>query len=154
MKLLESDVPLDSITVMVQKEVAERMCSAPGTKDYGALSLAVQYASDAKIISSVPPNCFIPRPNAHSAVVHLKVYDTPPVTVRDPKRMFQVIRASFAQRRKTLQNGISHAQELGISKEQAAACIAACGFSPTVRGETLSLSDFARLSDQIDEVLG
>ncbi len=154
MKLLESDVPITGITVMVQKEVAERMCSKPGTKDYGALSLAVQYASDPKIVSFVPPNCFIPRPNAHSAVAHLRVYDTPPVAVRDVELMFQVIRASFAQRRKTLQNGISHAPALSLTKEQAAECIEKCGFSPTVRGETLSLSDFAKLSDQIQEVLG
>ena len=153
MKLLESDIPLDSLTVMVQKEVAERMCSDPGTKEYGALSLAVQYAAEPKIVTSVPPNCFIPRPNAHSAVVHLKVHKTPPVTVRDPKLLFQVIRASFAQRRKTLQNGLKNAPELALSKEQAQACIEACGLSPTVRGETLSLEDFARLSDEIYEVL-
>lgn len=153
MKLLESDIPLDSVTVMVQKEVAERMCSKPGSKDYGALSLAVQYAAKPNIVTSVPPNCFMPRPNAHSAVVHLKVYDTPPVTVCDPKLLFQVIRASFAQRRKTLQNGLRNAPELPLSKEQAEACIAACGFPPAVRGETLSLEDFAKLSDEIYEVL-
>ncbi len=153
MKLLESDIPLSGITVMVQKEVAERICARPGTKDYGALSLAVQYAARPHIVTYVPPNCFIPRPNAHSAVVHFSVFDEPRVTVRDPKLMFQVIRASFAQRRKTLQNGISHAPELSLTKEQAAECIADCGFLSTVRGETLSLQDFARLSDRIQEVL-
>ena len=153
MKLLESDVLLSGITVMVQKEVAERICARPGTKDYGALSLAVQYAASPRIVTYVPPNCFIPRPNAHSAVVHLAVFDTPPVTVQDPKLLFQVIRASFAQRRKTLQNALSHAPELSLTKEQAAECIVSCGFSPTVRGETLSLSEFAGLSDQIKEVL-
>ncbi len=153
MKLLESDIPLSGMTVMVQKEVAERICARPGTKDYGALSLAVQYAADPRIVTYVPPNCFIPRPNAHSAVVHFRVFDTPPVTVRDPKLMFQVIRASFAQRRKTLQNGISHGTEFSLTKEQASACISACGFPATVRGETLSLQDFARLSDKIQEVL-
>ncbi len=153
MKLLESDLPLSGITVMVQKEVAERICAQPGTKDYGALSLAVQYAAKPQIVTYVPPNCFIPRPRAHSAVVHFHVFDTPPVTVNDPKLMFQVIRASFAQRRKTLQNGISHATEFSLTKEQASECIAACGFSETVRGETLSLQDFAGLSDRIQEVL-
>ena len=141
MGLFESRVPLKSITIMVQKEVADRMQVGPGTKDYGALSLAVQYYAKPEIVANVPPNCFIPRPNVGSAVIRL------PVQVKDEKKMFALIRASFNQRRKTLVNGLGNAGLPGITKESAAAALAQMGLSPTVRGEALTLEQFARLSD-------
>ena len=147
MGLFESRVPLKSITIMVQKEVADRMQVGPGTKDYGALSLAVQYYAKPEIVANVPPNCFIPRPNVGSAVIRLTRYEEPPVQVKDEKKMFALIRASFNQRRKTLVNGLGNAGLPGITKESAAAALAQMGLSPTVRGEALTLEQFARLSD-------
>lgn len=147
MGIFESDVPIDNITVMVQKEVADRMKEGPGSKDYGALSLAVQYYAKPEIVANVPPNCFIPRPNVGSAVIRLTRHKEMPVQVKNPKLMFQLIRASFNQRRKTLQNGLNNSPDLPYSKEQVAAAIEKMGLSPSVRGETLSLEQFARLSD-------
>ena len=147
MGLFESHVPLESITVMVQKEVADRMQAVPGTKDYGALSLAVQFYSKAEIVANVPPNCFMPRPNVGSAVIRLTCHKDRPVEVKNEAFMFRLIRASFNQRRKTLQNGLSNDRSLNLSKEQIAAAIEQLGLSPTVRGETLSLGPFAELSN-------
>lgn len=147
MGLFENHVPLKSITIMVQKEVADRMQVGPGTKEYGALSLAVQYYAKPEIVANVPPNCFIPRPNVGSAVIRLTRYEKPPVDVDDEKKMFSLIRASFNQRRKTLVNGLGNASELGVSKERVAAVLEEMKLSPTVRGETLTLEQFARLSN-------
>ena len=147
MKLLEKRLPIDNITVMVQKEVAERMQAGPGSKDYGALSLAVQYYADAYIAANVPPNCFMPRPNVGSAVIRLTLHKEPPVKVRDERLMFALIRASFNQRRKTLQNGINNSPELSFSKEAVSAALQKMGLSETVRGESLTLEQFAGLSD-------
>ena len=147
MGLFESRVPLKSITIMVQKEVADRMQVGPGTKDYGALSLAVQYYAKPEIVANVPPNCFIPRPNVGSAVIRLTRYEEPPVQVKDEKKMFSLIRASFNQRRKTLVNGLGNAGLPGITKESAAAALQQMGLSATVRGEALTLEQFAQLSD-------
>lgn len=147
MALFEQHVPLANVTVMVQKEVAARMKSGPGSKDYGALSLAVQYYAEPYIVANVPCNCFMPRPNVDSAVIRLTRYEEPPVQVKDEKKMFALIRASFNQRRKTLVNGLGNAGLPGITKESAAAVLAQMGLSPTVRGEALTLEQFARLSD-------
>ena len=147
MGLFESGVPLDNITIMVQKEVADRMQVGPGTKDYGALSLAVQYYAKPEIVANVPPNCFIPRPNVGSAVIRLTRYPEPPVKVEDPKKMFALIRASFNQRRKTLVNGLSNAPEIKASKEEIQNAIAKMGLSETIRGEALTLEQFATLSN-------
>ena len=147
MGLFESHVPLKSITIMVQKEVADRMQVGPGTKDYGALSLAVQYYAKPEIVANVPPNCFIPRPNVGSAVIRLTRYAEPPVKVQDEAKMFALIRASFNQRRKTLVNGLGNAAGLNVSKEQAAEALEQMGLPATVRGEALTLEEFARLSD-------
>ena len=147
MGLFESGVPIDNITVMVQKEVADRMKEGPGSKDYGALSLAIQYYAEPEIVANVPPNCFIPRPNVGSAVIRLTRHKEMPVEVKDPALMFKIIRASFNQRRKTLQNGLGNAPELPYTKEQIAAAIAEMGLTPTIRGEALSLAQFAQLSD-------
>ena len=147
MGLFESGAPIDNITVMVQKEVADRMQVGPGSKDYGGLSLAVQYYAEPYIVANVPPNCFIPRPNVGSAVIRLTRHAKPPVEVKDKDLMFRLIRASFNQRRKTLQNGLSNAQDLSFSKEEIAAAIESLGLSPSVRGETLTLAQFAALSD-------
>ena len=147
MGLFVSGVPIDNITVMVQKEVADRMKEGPGSKDYGALSLAVQYYAEPEIVANVPPNCFIPRPNVGSAVIRLTRHKEMPVEVKDPALMFKIIRASFNQRRKTLQNGLGNASELPYTKEQIAAAIAEMGLTPTIRGEALSLAQFAQLSD-------
>ena len=147
MGLFESKVPLDNITIMVQKEVADRMQVGPGTKDYGALSLAVQYYAKPEIVANVPPNCFIPRPTVGSAVIRLKRYAEPPVTVADEKKMFSLVRASFNQRRKTLVNGLSNAPGIGLNKEKVAEALEKMGLSPTIRGEALTLSQFAELSD-------
>lgn len=149
MELFESHVPLESVTVMVQKEVADRMQAGPGTKDYGALSLAVQYYSSAEIVANVPPNCFMPRPKVGSAVIRLTCHRERPVSVQDENFLFRIIRASFNQRRKTLQNGLGNDASLPISKEQAAAAIEALGWSSTVRGETLTLEQFAALADRL-----
>ena len=147
MGLFESEVPLDSITVMVQKEVADRMQVGPGTKDYGALSLAVQYYAKPYIVANVPPNCFIPRPAVGSAVIRLTRYQEKPVKVNDATFMFKIIRASFNQRRKTLQNGLYNSSELRIPKEKTAKALEEMGLAPTIRGEKLSLEEFAQLSD-------
>ena len=147
MGLFENEVPVESITVMVQKEVADRMQTGPGNKDYGALSLAVQYYADPYIVANVPPNCFIPRPNVGSAVIRLTRYKEPPVQVNDPKLMFKLIRASFNQRRKTLQNGLNNSPEISFSKEEIAKAIESLGVSPSVRGEALSLEQFAQLAN-------
>lgn len=147
MGLFEQHVPLKSITIMVQKEVADRMKEGPGSKDYGALSLAVQYYAKPEIVANVPPNCFIPRPNVGSAVIRLNRYEEPPVQVDDEHRMFALIRASFNQRRKTLVNGLNNAPGLHVTKEQVAQALDQMGLSPTIRGETLSLEQFAILSN-------
>ena len=153
MGLFESEVPLDSITVMVQKEVADRMQVGPGTKDYGALSLAVQYYASPYIVANVPPNCFMPRPKVGSAVIRLTTYDKPPVEVDDEKLMFRIIRASFNQRRKTLANGLKNAADLDIPKELIAESIESLGHGPSVRGEALTLEEFAALSNYISRGL-
>ena len=147
MQLLESGLPAKTITVMVQKEVADRMQAAPGTPDYGALSLAVQYYADARISTNVPPNCFIPRPNVDSAVITLERYETPPVEVRNEKYMFHLIRASFAQRRKTLANSLKNDPSLGLSRGQIEDALARLDLPADIRGERLSLQQFAALSD-------
>lgn len=147
MGLFESNVPIDNITVMVQKEVADRMQVGPGTKDYGALSLAVQYYADPYIVANVPPNCFIPRPNVGSAVIRLTRHENPPVVAKDPDLMFKIIRASFNQRRKTLQNGINNSPILNFNKEQVVEALKRLEVSPTIRGEALTLKQFGELSD-------
>ena len=147
MGLFESHVPLDSSTIMVQKEVADRMQTGPGSKDYGALSLAVQFYAKPEIVVNVPPECFMPRPNVGSAVIRLKRHETRPVDVKDEKLMFRIIRASFNQRRKTLANGLNNSPEIGYTKEQIAAAIEELGRGASVRGEALTLEEFARLSN-------
>ena len=147
MGLFESHVPLKSITIMVQKEVADRMQVGPGTKDYGALSLAVQYYAKPEIVANVPPNCFIPRPNVGSAVIRLARHETPPVQVQDERKMFSLIRASFNQRRKTLVNGLCNAADLHLSREQVAGALEKMELPSTIRGEALTLEQFAELSD-------
>ena len=153
MGLFEKHVPIESITVMVQKEVADRMQVGPGTKDYGALSLAVQYYASPYIVANVPPNCFMPRPKVGSAVIRLTTYDNPPVEVDDEKLMFRIIRASFNQRRKTLANGLKNAADLDIPKELIAESIESLGHGPSVRGEALTLEEFAALSNYISRGL-
>mgnify|MGYP004533226929 FL=1 len=147
MGLFESHVPLESITIMVQKEVADRMQVGPGTKDYGALSLAVQYYARPEIMLTVPAACFMPRPNVDSAVIRLSRYQEPPVCARNEKLMFDIIRASFNQRRKTLANGLSNASGLKVTRDQVVAALEQMGLSATIRGEALTLEQFARLSD-------
>lgn len=147
MGLFESHVPLKSITVMVQKEVADRMQVGPGTKDYGALSLAVQYYAKPEIVAHVPPNCFIPRPNVGSAVIRLTRYEEPPVLVEDESKMFSLIRASFNQRRKTLVNGLCNAVDLNLSREQVMEALEKMELPPAIRGEALTLEQFAELSN-------
>lgn len=147
MGLFENHVPLEGITIMVQKEVADRMRTGPGSKDYGALSLAVQYYSRPELVANVPPNCFIPRPNVGSAVIHLARYDKPPVQVQDERKLFAFIRAAFNQRRKTLANSLQNAPGLGVTREQVAAVLEKMGQSSTVRGEALTLEQFAVLCD-------
>lgn len=149
MGLFESHVPLSNITVMVQKEVADRMQAGPGSKDYGALSLAVQYYAQPYIAANVPPNCFMPRPNVGSAVIRLTLHEKPPVQVKNENFMFAVIRASFNQRRKTLVNGLSNAAELNLKKEDVIEALKRLGWSETVRGEALTLEQFAMLSDEL-----
>jgi len=151
MGLFENHVPVSSITVMVQKEVAMRMQTGPGSKDYGALSLAVQYYAEPYLVANVPPNCFMPRPKVGSAVIRLTLHEEPPVKVREEQLMFRLIRASFNQRRKSLLNGLRGDGQLDFSKEKIEEAIAACGFPPAVRGEKLTLEDFARLSDALSE---
>lgn len=154
MGLFENHVPVHSITIMVQKEVADRMRMGPGTKDYGALSLAVQYYAEPYLVANVPQNCFMPRPKIGSAVIKLTVHENPPVTVQDEKLMFQLVRASFNQRRKTLANGLNNSPELHYTKEQVAQAIEKLGLSPSVRGEALNLEQFARLADILLELEG
>ena len=151
MGLFESHVPLKSLTVMVQKEVALRMQAGPGTKDYGALSLAVQYYASPYLAANVPPNCFMPRPNVGSAVIRLTRFEETPVQVKDEQLLFRLIRASFNQRRKTLQNGLVNSPELNFTKEQVAAAIETLGVSPSVRGEALTLEQFAALANALSE---
>lgn len=150
MGLFESHVPVENVTVMVQKEVADRMQADPGTKDYGALSLAVQYYAEPYIAANVPPNCFMPRPKVGSAVIRLTKHKTPPVQVKNEKLLFQLIRASFNQRRKTLQNGIKNFSGFNFSKEEVAEALEQMGVSPTIRGEALTLEQFAQLSNLLD----
>ena len=147
MGLFESHVPFDSITIMVQKEVAERMQAIPGSKDYGALSLAVQYYAEPKIAAHVPPNCFIPRPAVGSAVIRLSRHQEPPVQIANEKLMFALIRASFNQRRKTLVNGLNNAPNIACSKQQILSALQEMDLPANVRGETLTLSQFAQLSN-------
>ena len=147
MGLFESHVPLKSITIMVQKEVADRMQVGPGTKDYGALSLAVQYYAKPEIVANVPPNCFMPRPNVGSAVIRLTRYEKPPVEVNNEKYMFSLIRASFNQRRKTLVNGLLNAGNLNVTKEEITGALVQMSLSLTIRGEALTLDQFATLSN-------
>lgn len=149
MGLFENHVPVDSITVMVQKEVADRMQTGPGSKDYGALSLAVQYYAEPYIVANVPPNCFMPRPKVGSAVIRLTRHEVMPVETKDEKLMFSIIRTSFNQRRKTLANGLKNSELLHFSKEEIEAAITACGWPLTIRGEALNLQEFARLTDEL-----
>ena len=151
MGLFEKHVPLESITVMVQKEVAERMQTGPGNKDYGALSLAVQYYAEPYIVANVPPNCFMPRPKVGSAVIRLTCHEKPPVEVRDEKLMFDIIRASFNQRRKTLVNGLNNSPVLDFSKEEILQAVESLGKGAGVRGEALALEEFAALSNALSE---
>ena len=154
MNLLENDIPAGSITVMVQKEVAKRMSASPGTKDYGALSLAVQYYSSPYLVANVPQNCFMPRPNVDSAVIRLDRYITPPVQVLDPSLMFHIIRSAFSTRRKTLVNSLTNSAELSFTKDQVIEAIEKSGLMPSVRGEVLSLRQFAMLSDLFTDMTG
>lgn len=154
MRLFEQQVPVDNITVMVQKEVADRMQAGPGSKDYGALSLAVQYYASPYIVANVPPNCFIPRPNVGSAVIRLTRHKEPPVKVKDEKLMFRLIRASFNQRRKTLQNSLNNSPELSYTKEQIGQAIGSLGLGATVRGEALTLEQFGALADYFSALSG
>ncbi len=152
MGLFESRVPIDNITIMVQKEVAERMQAGPGSKDYGALSLAVQYYAEPYLVANVPPNCFIPRPGVGSAVIRLTRHKEPPVKTRDEKLLFRLIRASFNQRRKTLQNGLNNSPEIPFTKEQISAAIQKLGLPAAVRGEALTLEQFAALADELSRL--
>ena len=149
MSLLESGVPAQSITVMIQKEVAERMQAAPGSKNYGALSLAVQYYAEPYLAANVPPNCFMPRPNVGSAVINLKRLETPPVSVKDPSQMFKLIRGAFNQRRKTLANAVANFDGVAYSREDVEKALEAMGLDTRVRGEALTLEQFAALSDEL-----
>lgn len=151
MGLLESNVPMESITIMVQKEVADRMRTGPGSKDYGALSLAVQYYSKPSIVAVVPPSCFMPPPKVESTIIRLELYKDRPVIVKDESLLFRLIRASFNQRRKTLVNGLSNGMGWSLTKEEVVQAIVEAGFSETVRGEALSLEDFGKLSDIFSE---
>ncbi len=153
MGLFESHVPIDSITIMVQKEVAERMQEKPGSKEYGALSLAVQYYAKPEIVANVPPNCFMPRPNVGSAVIRLTRHEKPPVEVEDEKLMFRIIRASFNQRRKTLANGLNNSPEIHLPKEVIQESIVSLGVPENIRGEALSLEQFAELSNEIGQCM-
>ncbi len=151
MGLFENHVPAESITVMVQKEVAERMKAVPGSKDYGSLSLAVQYYASPQIAANVPPNCFMPRPKVGSAVICLQCHDRPPVQVKNEKILFEIIRAAFNQRRKTLLNALYHNMQMELTKEEILEKIIKLGVPQTVRGEELTLEQFARLADLFEE---
>lgn len=150
MELLEEKLPITSITVMVQKEAAGRMCAEPGSKEYGALSLAVQYYAKPSAAAQVPPNCFIPRPKVGSTVIQLKIYEKPPVFVENERFMFQVVRASFNQRRKTLVNGLLNYSGFSLKKEEILEALETCGLPANIRGESLSLSQFAQLSNVLN----
>ncbi len=150
MGLFEKHVPLESITIMVQKEVADRMRVGPGTKDYGALSLAVQYYAEPLLVANVPPNCFMPRPRVGSAVIRLNRYEKPPVEVKNEAGMFALIRAAFNQRRKTLLNSLSNSQELSFTKEELAEALEKLGWPQGIRGEALTLEEFAALSNVLE----
>ena len=152
LKLLEEDLPISSINVMVQKEVADRMCAGPGSKDYGALSLAVQYYSNPKKGGIVPPHCFIPRPKVESALIRLDKYEEPPLSVESPERLFKLIRASFNQRRKTLANGVCNSGLFQVSRGEVEEILKSLGFSATIRGEALTLEEFAKVSDLLGKV--
>ena len=154
MALLEGNVPLESITVMVQKEVAQRMAAGPGTKDYGALSLAVQFYAETYLAANVPPNCFMPRPNVGSAVIRLTKRKEPPVQVNSPELLFRIIRGAFNQRRKTLVNAVSNYAELSFSKEQVTEVLRDMGLSETIRGEALTLEQFADLTNRLGGASG
>lgn len=147
MGLFESHVPLASVTIMVQKEVADRMQVGPGSKDYGALSLAVQYYAKPEVVAVVPPTCFVPRPKVASSVIRLTCHEKPPVEAEDEAFLFAVIRASFNQRRKTLVNGLNNAPQIPVSREDITECVRLLGHGESVRGETLTLEEFARLSN-------
>ena len=147
MQLLENKLPIESITIMVQKEVADRMQAKPGGKDYGALTLAVRYYSQAEVIASVPPSCFIPRPGVDSAVIRLSCYDKPPVQAKDEEKLFEIIKAAFAQRRKTLANALKNYPKLCLSRERVEAALTEIGLNADIRGEKLSLTEFAELTD-------
>ncbi len=147
MGLFEKHVPMESMTLMVQKEVAQRMCAKPGTKDYGALTVAVSYYSECYLAANVPMNCFMPRPDVMSAVVRLTVLPQAPVTVKDRGKMFAIVKAAFGQRRKTLQNALMNAQGISCTKEDVANALESMGLSPLARGEVLSLEQFARISE-------
>lgn len=151
MRLFEEHIPLESVTVMVQKEVADRMRTGPGSKDYGALSLAVQYYACPELVANVPPNCFLPRPKVGSAVVRLVCHEKPPVQVEDEALMFRLIRASFNQRRKTLVNGLNNSGNLSFSKEEITAALKELGLSASIRGEALTLEQFAQLSNRLGQ---
>ncbi len=151
MDLFERHLPLDNVTVMVQKEVADRMQASPGSKDYGALSLAVQYYAKPYIAANVPPNCFMPRPNVGSAVINLTLHKESPIEVRDEKLLFKMIRASFNQRRKTLMNGLNNSPEIAFSKEEVGQALAALDISENIRGEALTLEQFAALANQLSK---
>lgn len=151
MSLFEDHIPLESVTVMVQKEVADRMRTGPGSKDYGALSLAVQYYACPELVANVPPNCFLPRPKVGSAVVRLVCHEKPPVQVEDEALMFRLIRASFNQRRKTLVNGLNNSGNLSFSKEEIATALKELGLSVSIRGEALTLEQFAQLSNRLGQ---
>ena len=146
---VESHVPVESITVMVQKEVADRMQVGPGTKDYGALSLAVQYFAKPEVVCMVPPTCFVPQPKVASSVIRLTCHEKPPVTVEDEAFLFRVIRASFNQRRKTLVNGLNNAPQIPVAKDDIIEILEELGYPATVRGETLTLQEFASVSDAL-----
>ncbi len=154
MGLFENHVPMESITVMVQKEVADRMQTGPGSKDYGALSLAVQYYADPYIVANVPPNCFMPRPKVGSAVIKLTCHENPPVQVEDERLLFDIIRASFNQRRKTLANGLSNSDKIHLTKDKIQASIEELGKGASVRGEALTLEEFAKLANIIFKNIG
>lgn len=152
MNLLEKKIPLDNITIMVQKEVAERMQVGPGTKDYGALSLAVQYYAKPEVMVSVPPECFMPRPKVASAVIRLTLYSEPPIRVSDPEFMFRLIRASFNQRRKTLANGLSNDSGLHLTREAVVEALRQMDLSETIRGEALTLEQFGELAERLRQL--
>ena len=149
MELFEKQLPLINVTVMVQKEVADRMQAGPGTKDYGALSLAVQYYAQPYIAANVPPNCFMPRPNVGSSVIRMTLHTQPPAEVKDEKLMFKLIRASFNQRRKTLVNGLNNSSELPYSKEELLQALSRLNINENIRGEVLTLEQFAALANQL-----